>query len=454
MINPLIYAKVKIAQMRALGTTRKGWPMAKEKLLSVVKARYDIYGPCDGQMIMRWTIEKMGVTDKRGKRLIAAAPRNDEEWQLLEKTCPKRAAKIRNVAEKIRRLNEIRSVFENSPSAIGTGGRQVGHGFDVSFASAAKNVPKKELFRAIISGRTAVRVLAMSPFLKNLGVNILALKNPIAVTVGQILGRRTVARFKDGSETCMLPGGEDRFFLERYLHIRHVPISINNNIAQVQFDGQTLFFRMTNSVVSLRETFLLGSYKGVCVQGKDVLDIGANIGDTAIYFALKGAKRVIALEPYPATYSIAMENLAINGMNGHISLLNAALGEKKGTILIDPCFMNSSCSPLREFISGNRIMVKTIDDLVKGYKLRNAILKIDCEGGEYAILKSKKLRAFDEIIMEYHYGYKNIYEKLSREGFKVNLVGGARYSFNAKADCPHMIVGMLHAAKKQAKPQA
>jgi len=33
-------------------------------------------------------------------------------------------------------------------------------------------------------------------------------------------------------------------------------------------------------------------YKWLDVKGKDVVDVGANIGDSAIYFALRRAKRL------------------------------------------------------------------------------------------------------------------------------------------------------------------
>ena len=49
----------------------------------------------------------------------------------------------------------------------------------------------------------------------------------------------------------------------------------------------------------INENFIKEQYKWLDVEGKNVVDVGANIGDTAIYFALKGAKHVYAFEPYP-----------------------------------------------------------------------------------------------------------------------------------------------------------
>ncbi len=39
------------------------------------------------------------------------------------------------------------------------------------------------------------------------------------------------------------------------------------------------------------------------VQDKSVLDIGAFVGDSSIYFILKGAKKVYAIEPHTSVYN-------------------------------------------------------------------------------------------------------------------------------------------------------
>jgi hypothetical protein len=42
-------------------------------------------------------------------------------------------------------------------------------------------------------------------------------------------------------------------------------------------------------------------------KNKDVIDVGAFIGDSAMYFAMRGAKRVIAIEPHPGAYEEMLE---------------------------------------------------------------------------------------------------------------------------------------------------
>jgi hypothetical protein len=111
MISPIIYAKVEIAKRQALSATKREWPMAKEKLLEIAGDRHQRFlnvRPHDAQRILNGATKKMGVTSKGGKKLLADAPKNKEEWRLLEETAPKKAAKIKKVKEQARRLGIIR----------------------------------------------------------------------------------------------------------------------------------------------------------------------------------------------------------------------------------------------------------------------------------------------------------------------------------------------------------
>jgi hypothetical protein len=54
------------------------------------------------------------------------------------------------------------------------------------------------------------------------------------------------------------------------------------------------------------------------LKGKTVLDIGAGCGETAFFYFLHGAKKVVAIEPYVKAVSILRENAEINKWNVHI----------------------------------------------------------------------------------------------------------------------------------------
>ena len=60
-------------------------------------------------------------------------------------------------------------------------------------------------------------------------------------------------------------------------------------------------------------------------QNKVVINIGANSGATSIYFALNGAKKVIAIEPMPFTYDYLKRNVEVNKLASFIQCINGGV---------------------------------------------------------------------------------------------------------------------------------
>jgi FkbM family methyltransferase len=196
--------------------------------------------------------------------------------------------------------------------------------------------------------------------------------------------------------------------------------------------------------------FVKQYYNILNVRGKEVVDIGAYTGDSSIYFALNGAKHVYAFEPYPFSYRIAARNIKMNKLENKITLFNEAIGRNKGLIYIDKNYKNSPGTQLKNFKKGKKVKITTLRDIIKRFKLRDAILKMDCEGCEYnSILNASKkdLRVFKEIMIEYHYGYINLMKKLLKAGFKVKVTRPI-YTFNKYAKNPHTVVGFLYAYRQ------
>ena len=166
-----------------------------------------------------------------------------------------------------------------------------------------------------------------------------------------------------------------------------------------------------------------GTYDFLPVKEKVVLDVGANIGDTPVYFAMRGSKKVIGIEPFPQNYEIAKKNVEINGLSDKIMILLAACGSSGGYLTIDPRYKSDIRSSLKDFSQGVQVPLFTLKDIVDNYNLSESILKMDCEGCEYeSILSSERdtLRHFTHIQIEYHKGYKNLKEKLEKSGFQVS----------------------------------
>jgi|GEM_PF-4468942 len=202
---------------------------------------------------------------------------------------------------------------------------------------------------------------------------------------------------------------------------------------------------------TLSEVFFIQNYAALEPAGERVLDLGANVGDTAIYFMCKGAKYVYALEPYPKNCRRALQNIQRNGMGEQIKVINAGISRVEGEVLLDPEFHSDPRNDLKKFDKGVTVKLQTIGRLVDEYGLKNAVLKLDCEGAEVgAILESGRetLRAFKRIIMEYHHGYMDLKDKLESAGFYVKLLGNARIGYNQFLEAPVHIYGMLCAWRK------
>lgn len=172
----------------------------------------------------------------------------------------------------------------------------------------------------------------------------------------------------------------------------------------------------------IMEVFFKQGYGMLPVKNRFVIDVGTNIADSAIYFAMKGAKKIIALEPYPKNYEIAKSNIKLNRLSNKIDLVMGAISNRGGVIKIDT--EREGMHVLEASNMGVEVPLMTLEQILDRYDIKSAVLKMDCEGCEYpSILSSSKetLRRFTDIQIEYHDGFKNIKEKLEMSGFNVSV---------------------------------
>jgi FkbM family methyltransferase len=173
--------------------------------------------------------------------------------------------------------------------------------------------------------------------------------------------------------------------------------------------------------------FLKEDYGRLPVNNKTVIDVGSNIGDTPIYFALRGAKKVIGLEPFPKNYDLSNKNITANNLSDKITILLAGCSSEKGSIMINPNYESNHESRLVEFEQGIEIPLLTLEYILNQYDIPpDSILKMDCEGCENEIIISAPkdiLQRFSHIQIEYHSGYKILKEKLEKCGFSVSITG-------------------------------
>jgi FkbM family methyltransferase len=187
----------------------------------------------------------------------------------------------------------------------------------------------------------------------------------------------------------------------------------------------TIYGGVTNG--DIEGIFVDNTYQDLPVRNKTVVDIGANIADSAIYFALCGANKIICIEPFPKIYELAQKNTKLNNFSDKISVILAGCSNTRGKINIDPSYSKGTFSALKDFKEGIKVPLLTLQDILSEYNLPSdgsIILKMDCEGCEYESILSadeNTLQKFNHIMIEYHYGYKNLKQKLERSGFRVSI---------------------------------
>lgn len=214
--------------------------------------------------------------------------------------------------------------------------------------------------------------------------------------------------------------------------------------------GFKLSLRLAHSMV-LAETFLYEiHYQGDDLSNELVFDIGANIGDTALYYASKGA-RVRALEPDPENFSALLANLELNPeLASRIVPIQAAVGED-GAVPFH--YGGRSGSGL--FASGPVVEVRScsLESLLREAKVEDAfLLKVDCKGCEGSLIRQRELRHFRRVAIEYtkeggHGDPSEIIAALAIAGF-----GNIRIFKSNWASRPLTEHGMIRASQVPERP--
>ena len=200
-------------------------------------------------------------------------------------------------------------------------------------------------------------------------------------------------------------------------------------------DGIRIKCRMNigNDIGHLVEIFVTAEYSSQFAN-KTVLDIGMSNGDSSIYFAKSGGRIVIGVEPYPESFELANENVILNHLEGKVIVLNCGLSSS----LRQEDLKVSSESPNANSLKANpstkasnlfdiqlKIRTITIDEIISRYDLKTIdLLKMDCEGCEYDVIRSlspKTLDLIEEIILEFHEGPQDLVEILSRNQFRIEV---------------------------------
>lgn len=215
---------------------------------------------------------------------------------------------------------------------------------------------------------------------------------------------------------------------ERYSSFfRHFPLASisKEKIVSFFFEGKKvkMFCGESNPQI-LVGTFAMKDYdKLPNLNDRDILDIGAAIGDTAVYFGMKGARKIYSYEINERYYNICKKNIELNGLENIVKVELCGIG-KDNKPLDGSLAMLGAILPEKDREAVNGVKMKTLNGIVNEHKIQDGILKIDVDGFEYEIMEEANcntLKHFTHIIMEYHFGVKDLVKKLNKCGFKTDI---------------------------------
>ncbi len=171
------------------------------------------------------------------------------------------------------------------------------------------------------------------------------------------------------------------------IKIRLSGVKTKNNLVKTSYLHKDLAFTYDSNeyvVRNIYEVFVRQTYKQLDVNDMIVIDVGASVGDSPIYFIMNGAKEVYAYETDSKRYGYMLENIKRNNV-GNIKTINAAFTDFD--MISDKC-----------------------------------VLKIDCEGCEYDFFGPNnfdKIKKLKQIIIEYHDGNDGLMKGLSAMGYEL-----------------------------------
>jgi FkbM family methyltransferase len=233
-------------------------------------------------------------------------------------------------------------------------------------------------------------------------------KRGIAYYVDRLIDEQCVARLerKAKSFNQARQGQKVAIFANE-----HIGISINQYGCYDRFCLELLFDFLAPILATLKHS--------------TVLDIGANIGNHALFFSPR-VGQVLSFEPHPRTFGLLLFNA---GTVDNVKAFNFGLGERDEMLELNENLENMGASSIR-FGGGQSarkvaIAVRRLDDVARDLE-RIDLVKIDVEGHEPHVLKGgiEVLRKHQPLIVleqhasEFHDGSTPSIDLLKELGYR------------------------------------
>lgn len=203
-----------------------------------------------------------------------------------------------------------------------------------------------------------------------------------------------------------------------------IPVVLNTRAI---FGLQISFTNYGQLLDMFEEIFILKAYKPISLENPGlILDCGANIGISVLYFKLMyPASRIIAFEPHLPTFNLLRRNIANNGLTG-IEIRQRALSDHEGVMtLYGDSRLTLNMSLDKEYAAYEKTFEQeTHTERLSHFVTQPIFLaKLDVEGSELMIIEdlmaTEKLRDVQNLIIEYHHdnGLEDFVERVRDFGF-------------------------------------
>ena len=234
--------------------------------------------------------------------------------------------------------------------------------------------------------------------------------------------------------------------------------SVNNRKIITTSNGINFFIDSIHPGNTIYETFIKKIHllnSKINWENKTVVDVGAECGDTPLYFASLGTK-VFAFEPLKKHYDFMLENLKLNSkLSEKIIPINAAIGKDEHLKFFVSNQNDEFGTAGASFVYNNQNKNAKYENVI-GFQLNTArekfqighidLLKMDCKGCEF-FLSDEDLKDIDRIKIEYStHGQanklENLLKLLKQNGFQCMI-----YRHNATSRFSNLVAATVFASR-------
>ena len=222
----------------------------------------------------------------------------------------------------------------------------------------------------------------------------------------------------------------------------------HSDVKTIRLRNPNLQFRVRGAmdVWSIKETFLDRFYEkyGFTIQPHwNIIDIGAGLGDYTLFAATaQPSGQVFSFEPYPQSFMLMQENLQHNRIQ-NARAFDKAIGTTSGELILDltggePLQFQSFQEQAKRIEKSLSVRALSLADAFAMLEIESCdLLKLDCEGAEYAILfdtPQPVLERVQRIVMEYHdnivqHTHHDLARFLNDRGFQVETFPNPVHSY-------------------------